>query len=232
MATTKTQRYGILTILIATVIGTVGGFAVMILSTQSQAKDQVKHQDALNKYQAIEKTYQAKVQVQSDQLSTQYYPTFSPYESQVAKFDISSVTKLDTQDLVVGDGETITGTTSFAAYYILWDATGNIVQQSIDTTTGKLNAPLPVTTGLDAASLITGWKTGMKGMNVGGIRLITIPSDQAYGATGQTDQTGKQTIAPNMPLKFVVMAIPTPATIPQPDVSGLIKILEATQPQQ
>ena len=232
MATSKVQRYGIMTILVATVIGTIGGFAVMILATQTQARNQKEYQVAMNKYTAIQKDYQAKVQVQSNQLSAQYYPTFSPYESQATKFDINSVTSLSTEDLIVGDGETITGKTGFAAYYILWDATGNIIQQSIDTAKNKLNAPLPVSTGLDAASLIAGWKTGMKGMHIGGIRLITIPSDQAYGVAGQTDQSGKQTIAPNMPLKFIVMAIPLPAQVPQPDVSGLVKTLQETQPQQ
>lgn len=232
MATSKVQRYGILTILVATVIGTMGGFAVMILSTQSQAKNQKEYQVAMNKYTAIENAYQAKVKVQSDQLSTQYYGTFSPYESQPAKFDINGVKTLSTEDLVVGDGEAINGTTAFAAYYIGWDANAHIFDQSIDTSTKSLKTPLAVATGLDAANLITGWKTGMKGMNIGGIRLITIPSDQAYGAAGSTDSNGQQVVAPNMPLKFIVMAIPLPAQVPQPDVSSLIKTLQATQPQQ
>lgn len=232
MATSKVQRYGIMTILIATVIGTVGGFAVMILATQTQNKNQAKYQDAMNKYTAIQKDYQAKVQVQSDKLSAQYYPTFSPYESQVAKFDINDVKTLSTDDLVVGDGEAITGKTGFAAYYIGWDATGHIFDQSIDTSANKLKEPLPVATGLDAASLIAGWKTGMKGMNIGGIRLITIPSDQAYGVNGSTDSKGQQVIAPNMPLKFIVMTIPLPAQVPQPDINGLLQQMQEARSQQ
>lgn len=231
MATTKTQRYGILAILIATVIGTVGGFAVMILSTQTQAKNQAKIQKLTDEYQTIVKDNTAKSQVQTDQLSAQYYTTFSPYESQAEKFDINSVTSLTSEDLVVGDGEEITGKTPFVAYYIGWDATGNIFDQSVDTTAKKLKAPLDVSTGLDAASLIPGWKTGMKGMNIGGIRVITIPSDQAYGATGSTGQNGQQIIAPNMPLKFVVMAIPVPEKVPQKDVSNLVQQIQQLQQQ-
>lgn len=229
MATSKVQRYGILTILIALVIGTIGGFAVMILATQSQTKNDKKRQEISNQYAAVQKDYQAKVQVQADQLSAQYYATFSPYESQVTKFDIHGVKTLSTEDLVVGDGEAITGTTSFAAYYIGWDANGLIFDQSVDTTANKLKPPLPVTTGLDSAGLIEGWKSGMKGMNIGGIRLITIPSDQAYGVQGSTDSNGQQTIAPNMPLKFIVMAIPLPEQIPQPDISGLAKQMQELQ---
>jgi len=229
MATTKAQRYGILVILIATVLGTVGSFAVMILTTKSNAVNAAKYQKASDQYTKLEQDYQNKVQAQADQLSSQYYATFSPYESTPAKFDINSVSKLSTEDLVVGDGAEITGSTGFSAYYIGWDANGRIFDQSIDTSTNKLKAPLAVDTGLDNASLIAGWKTGMKGMHIGGIRLITIPSDQAYGEQGSTDSSGNQIIAPNMPLKFIVMAIPSPTPVPQPDVTKLLETMQETQ---
>jgi FKBP-type peptidyl-prolyl cis-trans isomerase len=229
MATTKAQRYGILTILIVTVVGTIGSFAVMILTSKSSAENQAKYQTAMNKYTAVQKDYQAKVQAQADELSTKYYDTFNAYESRPAKFDMDSVKDVSTEDLVTGDGEEITGTTAFAAYYIGWDANGRIFDQSIDTSAKKLKAPLPIDTGLDKASLIEGWKTGMKGMHIGGIRVITIPSDKAYGTSGQTDSSGQQTIAPNMPLKFVVMAIPQPAAVPTPDTSKLLQEMQEAQ---
>jgi len=229
MATTKAQRYGILTILIVTVVGTIGSFAVMILTSKSSAENQAKYQTAMNKYTAVQKDYQAKVQAQADELSAKYYDTFNAYESRPAKFDMDSVKDVSTEDLVTGDGEEITGTTAFAAYYIGWDANGRIFDQSVDTSAKKLKSPLPIDTGLDKASLIEGWKTGMKGMHIGGIRVITIPSDKAYGASGQTDQSGQQTIAPNMPLKFIVMAIPQPAAIPQPDTSKLLQEMQEAQ---
>jgi FKBP-type peptidyl-prolyl cis-trans isomerase FkpA len=65
--------------------------------------------------------------------------------------------------------------------------------------------------------LIQGWKEGMKGMKIGGIREITIPSDKAYGESGQGDD-----IPANTPLKFVVMAIPAPAAIEQPEVPAAL----------
>ena len=223
MATTKFQRWGVLTILLVTVVGTLGSFAVMILSMQSQSKQQADYQTALAKYQTDEADYQKKLQAQNDQLSGQYYATFSQYESQVAKFDMASVTSVSTQDLVVGDGTQVTGTTPLAAYYIGWDANGHIFDQSVDTAASKLKAPLSIADGLDNASLITGWKEGMTGMHIGGVRVITIPSDKAYGAAGSKDANGQETIAPNMPIKFVVMAIPAPAAIPQPDTSALMQ---------
>jgi FKBP-type peptidyl-prolyl cis-trans isomerase len=229
MATTKAQRYGILTILIVTVVGTIGSFAVMILTSKSSAENQAKYQTALNEYTEVQKEYQAKVQAQADELSAKYYDTFNAYESHPAKFDMDGVKEVSTEDLVTGDGEEITGSTAFAAYYIGWDANGRIFDQSIDTSAKKLKSPLPVDNGLDKASLIEGWKTGMKGMHIGGIRLITIPSDKAYGASGQTDSNGQQTIAPNMPLKFIVMAIPQPAAVPQPDTTKLLQEMQEAQ---
>lgn len=229
MSATKKQRYGILIILAVTVIGTIGSFAVMILSTQNNAKQQAQFQVLSKDYEAKQKQYEAQVGKQTDELSAKYYEVFQPYASNVAAFDINSAKDLSTDDLLVGEGEKITGKTKFASYYIGWDANGRIFDQSIDVAAKKLKAPLTVADGLDNASLIVGWQEGMKGMAIGGVRLITIPSDKAYGEAGSKDASGKETIAPNMPLKFIVMAIPLPEQIPQPDMTGLQKAYEETQ---
>lgn len=211
MATTKTQRLGILVILIVTIVGTVGSFAVMVLASKNQATDSAKQQKAVADYRANYKAYQAKVDAQAGELSARYYPTFSQYSSRVASYDASSVKDLATEDLVVGEGQEINGTTPFAAYYIGWNPKGKVFDQSIDG--AKLKAPLPIAAGLDSASLIEGWKEGMKGMKIGGVREITIPSDKAYKEQGQGDN-----IPPNTPLKFIVMAITAPEPIQQPEV--------------
>lgn len=211
MATTKFQRRAILTILIVTVVGTVGSFAVMILASKNSAATAAAYQEASNKYQTEYKAYQALTDAQASQLSDQYYATFSQYTSQVGTFDRDSVKDLVSTDLVVGDGEEITGTTVFAAYYIGWNPKGKIFDESIDTSTNKLKAPLAVSSGLDSASLIDGWKEGMKGMKIGGVRELTIPSSKAYKDVAQSDD-----IPANTPLKFVIMAIPAPDTIAQP----------------
>lgn len=224
MATTKFQRWGILTIVVVTVIGTIGGFAVMVLAQQQASEQQAKYQKLLSEYQVKQADYEKKVQAQSDDLSSKYYEDFKQYSSQVGTFDLSSVKEISTEDLVVGDGEEVTGTTKLATYYIGWDANGHVFDQSIDTTANKLKSPLPISDGLDNASLIEGWKEGMKGMQIGGVRVITIPSDKAYGEQGSKDSSGKETIAPNMPLKFVVMAIPAPEAIAQPDTTELMNL--------
>lgn len=222
MATSKIQRWGIMTILIVTVVGTLGSFAVMVLSMQNQQKLQAEYQKVNSEYQAAQSAYKKKVEAQTNELSAKYYETFQQYSGQVGAFDIESVKELKTEDLAEGDGAVIDGKTKFAAYYIGWDANGNVFDQSIDG--GKLKEPTIVADGLDQAGLITGWKEGLKGMKIGGVRLLSIPSSKAYGESGSKDQNGKQTIPANMPLKFVVMAIPQPETIPQPDISKLIEI--------
>ena len=69
-------------------------------------------------------------------------------------------------------------------------------------------------------------------MKVGGVRLLSIPADKAYGEAGSKDSKGKQIIAPNMPLKFVVMAIPAPETINQPDMTKLMNAYQQAQQAQ
>lgn len=225
MAKKKVQRWGILAILVVTVIGTLGSFAVMVLASRDDAKQQREYNEAMARYQSAQQEYQKKVEAQGDELSKQYYESFKQYSSQVGEFDINSVSVLGTEDLVVGDGEEITGTTKFAAYYIGWDANGHVFDQSIDTVNNKLKAPFSISTGLDNTSVIEGWKEGMKGMRIGGVRVLTIPSDKAYGETGSKDASGNETIAPNMPLRFVVMAIPAPEEVPQPDMTEILKYL-------
>ena len=209
MATSKAQRWGILVILIVTVVGTFGGFAAMVLSNQNNAAEAAKQRGASEALQATYAAYQKKLDEQASELSARYYSTLSPYAARVEAFDRDGVKELATEDLVIGEGAEITGTTKFAAYYVGWNPKGKVFDQSIDGS--SLKSPLSVDTGLDTASLIEGWKEGMKGMRIGGIRVITIPSDKAYGEQGSGDD-----IPPNTPIKFVVMAIEMPPAVEIP----------------
>lgn len=209
MATTKAQRIGISIILAVTIIGTLGSFAVMILSTQNQAQDS---QQAQKDYA----DYQAKVQAQNDQLSARYYPILSKYATNVAPFDLTAAENggVQTTDLQPGTGDEVTDSTKLDAYYIGFLPSGKVFDQSIDS--GKLKAPLALSPTLSNAGVIDGWKEGMKGMKLGGVREITIPSPKAYGETGSKDSSGQEIIPPNTPLKFIVLAIAPPADIPVP----------------
>lgn len=207
MATKKGQRIGIWVIAVVMVIGTLGSFFVVILANDNENVDQARLQTAQEEYQKNTEEYQAKVQAQADQLSPQYFGELSQYSSRVSAFSPDGITELRSEDLKVGDGAEITKDSTFTAYYIGWNPSGEVFDQSIDGE--KLKAPFEVTPG----GVITGWTEGAVGMKVGGIRELTIPSEKAYGAQGSGEK-----IPANTPLKFVIYIVPTPEKINQPAV--------------
>lgn len=207
MSTSKSQRIGIWIIAVVMAVGTIGSFFVVILANDNakidQASSQKQQEEMTKKYQQ----YQDKVNAQAAELSKTYYPNFVVYKDKVVPFNKSDVKSLQKEDLKIGDGEEIKDGTSYSAYYIGWNPEGKIFDQSING--DSLKAPIP------GSGLIQGWTEGVKGMKIGGVRLLTIPSDQAYGEKGSGEL-----IPPNTPLKFVVYAIPSPASIPLPDFSA------------
>lgn len=208
-STSSAQRIGIWVIVIILAIGTVTSFAAIIFMNQNDQTDKQRLAAACT-------DYKAELTKQTAALSDQYYPVFSAFSSRVAAFDKAGVTELKTEDLVVGDGEEITEESTYKAYYIGWNPSGNVFDQSIKN--GALGDPITATPG----GLIAGWSQGVAGMKVGGVREITIPSDLAYG-----EQDKSADIPPNTPLKFIVMIIPTPTP---PTVPDALKEYEAYLP--
>ena len=204
MATPNSQRIGIWIIAAVMAIGSVGAYFVVILANNNDSSKQ-------QNLQQVYSDYLAAVERQASELSAKHYATFAPFAERVRSFDATTAQeKLVTEDLVVGDGEVITGTTPFAVYYIGWNERGVIFDQSIQD--GALKAPLSIAYGLDKASLIEGWIEGLQGMRIGGVRELTVPSEKAYKDVGSGEN-----IAPNAPLKFVVMAIPPFDEVPIPE---------------
>ncbi len=211
MATKKSQRAFIWFITLLMIAGTVVSFVVMILSSINQKSDQEQYKELSAQYQKDTDAYQKKVDAQTAALSKKYYNSFKPYASQPTKFNAIKVSKLAMEDLKIGTGKTLAkGDTDYAAYYIGWNPSGKVFDQSID---GKsLKQPLD-----PAQGLVDGWEQGVVGLKIGGVRLITMPADLAYGATGSGEN-----IPPNTPIKFVVMAIPKPETISEPTIPPLL----------
>lgn len=207
MATKKSQRIAIWVIAVVMLVGTIGSFFVIILQNDNAASDQARVQAAQEQYQKAYTEYEKKVAAQGDELSAKYYGEFSPYASRVAAFSKDEVTELKTEDLITGDGQELTKDSSFTAYYIGWTPDGKVFDGSIDG--DKLKPPFTAQPG----GVITGWSEGVAGMKVGGVRELTIPSEKAYGEQGSGDK-----IPANTPLKFVVMIIPTPEQIAQPEI--------------
>lgn len=195
MATPKSQRIAILVIAAVMLVGTIGSFAVMVLAGENAKDDLAQQNKLLEEYQK----QMEEQQKEGQKLSAEYYPQFKPYQDDPAAFDGETVgDKVTTKDLVVGTGAEIKEGTTYRAYYIGWNPKGKTFDSSFDGE--KLKAPLDTS----QISLIPGWGQGVIGMKVGGVRELTIPSDLAYGETGQGDD-----IPPNTPIKFIVMIIAT-----------------------
>ena len=217
MATKKSQQIGIWIIAIVMTVGTLGSFAVMILQNDNKGTDKARLAQLTAEYKVQTDAYQAKVDAQATELSSKYFIEFNQYINTPAVFDKAGVTELKTEDLKVGDGADISATSSFSAYYLGWGPDGKVFDGSVDS--GKLKAPFAVTPG----GVIPGWTEGVVGMKTGGIRVLTIPSAKAYGEAGSGT-----TIPANTPLKFVIIIIPTPEVIPQPQPSAeLLKLYQA-----
>lgn len=100
-------------------------------------------------------------------------------------------TELVIEDLVPGTGTEVAATSSVTVDYIgVACSTGKIFDSSYSR--GE-----PATFPLNG--VIKGWSQGLLGMKAGGTRLLGIPSDLAYGPSGQGADIG-----PNEPLWFVV----------------------------
>lgn len=183
------QRIGILVITVVMLVGTLGSFAMLVLSNDNARSEQERQAEEQQK--ALEEQ-----QRQNDELSAKYYPVFKEYQNSPAPFDANAIgDKVTFKDLKEGTGETITRDTAYKAYYVGWNPKGKVFDSSFD---GNGLKP-PLDTG--QMSLIPGWYEGVEGMKVGGIREITIPSDLAYGEADMGEN-----LPPNTALKFIIMA--------------------------
>lgn len=207
MATQKAQRIGIWIIAIVLTVGTLAGFVALILQPKNEATDQAKLQELTVQYQTDQAAYQKKVDAQTAELTKQYFDTFNAYATRPAAFDKDAVTELKTEDLKIGKGAELTSESTFTAYYIGWNPSGEVFDSSIEGKT--LKAPITAAPG----GVIQGWTEGAVGMQAGGVRELTIPADKAYGEAG-----GGEKIPANTPLKFVIMVIPTPELIIEPEL--------------
>ena len=100
--------------------------------------------------------------------------------------------ELQTNDLVVGEGEEATRGSSVTMDYVGVTYSGG---EEFDASYER--DPLTFTLGFD--NIIEGWHQGIEGMHVGGRRQLVIPPDLAYGAEGRPP-----TIGPDETLVFIV----------------------------
>ena len=107
---------------------------------------------------------------------------------------VSSVDKLEIEDLQKGDGKAASKDSELTVNYTgALAKTGIIFESSLDS--GQ-----PATFPL--AQVIKGWQEGVEGMKAGGKRRLIIPANLAYGEKGSPPKIG-----PNEPLVFDIELI-------------------------
>ena len=85
--------------------------------------------------------------------------------------------KVDIKDIVVGTGAEAVAGKSVSVNY-----TGTLTNGVVFDSSFQRNQPITLTLG--AGQVIPGWEQGLEGMKVGGTRVLTIPSELAYGPQG------------------------------------------------
>jgi peptidylprolyl isomerase len=120
-------------------------------------------------------------------------------------------------DLKVGTGAVARSSQNVTVQYTGWLIDGTEFDSS------RTSGRTPFTFQLGQGNVIPGWDEGVPGMKVGGKRKLIIPSDLAYGPSGQTDpNTGAVVIPPSATLVFEVeltKVAPGPKPSPIPKVT-------------
>jgi FKBP-type peptidyl-prolyl cis-trans isomerase len=102
-------------------------------------------------------------------------------------------TELQGSDVVVGTGATAEDGDTVSVQYV------GVLFNGGKQFDASWDRKQPFSFTLGQGSVIQGWDQGVPGMKVGGRRVLVIPPDLAYGATGS-----QPTIPANAPLVFVV----------------------------
>lgn len=191
--TSRRQRIGIWIIAIALTVGTLAGLIFMVWATQDSKIDpnEIAYEEQLEKLQQQQEEYEQQMAEQREK-----YRPLEGYEDKVAEFNADDVTELGIETLKEGEGATISDSDTLKVNYTGWTPDGKI----FDSTKSEGEDASPTSFAL--SSLIDGW-SALVGQKVGGVYLLTIPSDQAYGESGTSDGS----IQPNTPIKFIIEVI-------------------------
>lgn len=108
---------------------------------------------------------------------------------------ITTASGLQYEEILTGDGATAKAGDMVTVHYTGWLTDGSKFDSSKDR-----NDPFEFNLG--GGEVIRGWDEGVQGMQVGGIRKLTIPASLGYGARGA--RGAGRVIPPNATLIFEV----------------------------
>ena len=190
-STTRRQRLAIWIIAIVMIGGTLVSFVIFaIMSMNPGTNPQNIEMEKAIKLQEEQQAEAQRAQAEMRKSFVSFYDGLP-----VGRFDAASITTLKVSELRAGDGAIVSETNTISANYTGWNADGEI----FDTTKVSKDATSqPREFALN--QVIEGWTKGLTGRKVGGVYLLEIPADLAYGPGSGFDPTGR----PLGALKFVV----------------------------
>jgi FKBP-type peptidyl-prolyl cis-trans isomerase FkpA len=109
------------------------------------------------------------------------------------------ITELTKNDIALGDGREAEKGLSVTVHYTGWLHDAEVKDGKGKKFDSSLDRQEPFKFVLGVGQVIKGWDEGVKGMKIGGHRLITIPADMGYGSRG-----AGSAIPPNADLIFDV----------------------------
>lgn len=118
----------------------------------------------------------------------------SPSSTATVDTGLSSITTLQTTDLVVGTGAVATSGRSVNVHYSGWLYKASAIDNKGTKFDSSLDRGTPFTFALGGGQVIAGWDQGVLGMRVGGQRRLVIPPSLGYGSRGQGSIPGNATL--------------------------------------
>lgn len=202
LKTSKKQRIFIGAIAVVMLGSMIAGYAAIVAgggkvspntnATEQPEVDEAKIAEYEEAYNATEKKF--------SEATAGDFAKFIQYKSEITAYNETAANTegVRQKDLLEGDGADLTDD-NYLAYYVGWCADESVFDSSFN----NKDNPTAFAKALDPSlGMIEGWKTGVSGMKLGGIREITIPGELAYG--DKMEICGGM----NKPLKFIVMAMP------------------------
>ena len=200
LKTSLKQRVVIIIIAVLMLGSMIASYAAIVLAggkSSSANNGQGLSEEVLARY---EEAYDQAVEEFSE-ITKNEFEQFIQFKEKIRAYDEEAANNggVVIKDRIAGSGRTITeGDTDYLTFYVGWCASGNIFDSSFDDD----EEPTGFKSALVASEdMIEGWKEGVVGMKIGGIREITVPGDKAYGDS--MDICGGM----HKPLKFMVMAV-------------------------
>lgn len=198
LKTSPKQRFFIILIAVLMVGSIIASYAAIVIAGSNGSATTTSSSIDEAKVAELKADYDEK-QAEFEELAQDDFAEFIKYKSEITAYNESAANTggVTTKDLKVGTGREIgEDDENYLAYYVGWCADETVFDSSFDDATN----PTAFTKILDASlGMIEGWTLGVTGMKIGGVRVITVPGELAYGDTMEICG------GTNKPLKFMIM---------------------------